>query len=166
MNDTQMTLIGNVCDEPKMRVTGGGHSVANFRVASTPRRFDRDKGAWVDGTTLFVSVTCWRAMAENVHKSVHKGQQVVVTGRFCSRTYEVNETVKVAFDLEANAVGHDLSRGTSEFRKVTRAIGATQVEADSDGLPVDDSHHWLGLPDADHEGDGGAARSPDLVAAS
>jgi single-strand DNA-binding protein len=167
MNDTYMTVIGNVCDEPKLRVTGGGHSVANFRVASTPRRFDREKGVWVDCPTLFVNVTCWRAMAENVRDSVHKGQPIVVTGRYYSRTYEVNETVRVAYDLEANALGHDLTRGTSEFRKVTRAIGTTHVAADESGMPVDDSDHWLGVPEADHPADDDAvAVSPELVAAS
>lgn len=167
MNDTYMTVIGNVCDEPKMRVTGGGHSVANFRVASTPRRFDREKGIWADGPTLFVNVTCWRAMAENVCQSVHKGQPVVVSGRYCSRTYEVNETVRVAYDLEANALGHDLTRGTSEFRKVTRSIGTTHVPADESGMPVDDSEHWLDLSDPDKPADIEAeAPSPELVVAN
>lgn len=59
MNDVQMTIAGNVVDTPKLRRTKGGHYVASFRVASTPRRFDRETNAWVDGATLFVTVTCW-----------------------------------------------------------------------------------------------------------
>ncbi len=147
MNDTTMTVIGNVVDAPRMRLTKSGHSVTNFRVASTSRRFDREQGQWVDNSTLFVNVTCWRAMAENVAASLHKGQPVVVSGRYYSREYELNETVRVAYELEANAVGHDLSRGTSEFQKLMRPAAAQLVEVDDDGVPADSSDHWLGIAD-------------------
>ncbi len=49
MNDTTMTIVGNLVDSPKLRKTKSGHFVANFRVASTPRRYDREQGGWVDG---------------------------------------------------------------------------------------------------------------------
>lgn len=143
MNETYMTVAGNVVDEPKLRRTKTGHWVANFRLASTPRRFDRESDVWVDCPTLFVNVTCWRAMGENVHYSVHKGQPVLVTGRYYTRTYEVNETVRIAYELEASAIGHDLSRGTAEFKKAFRPAGAAQIETDADGIPVDHSHLWL-----------------------
>jgi single-strand DNA-binding protein len=60
MYDTTMTLIGNLVDSPKLRKTKNGHFVASFRVASTPRRYDREQGGWVDGKTLFVThmATC------------------------------------------------------------------------------------------------------------
>jgi single-strand DNA-binding protein len=84
-------------------------------------------------------------MAENVAFSVHKGQPVVVTGRYYSREYELNETVRVSYELEANAVGHDLTRGTSEFRKVIRPSVTVNVEVDDDGIPADRSDEWLDL---------------------
>ncbi|MCW2648187.1 MAG: single-strand DNA-binding protein [Pseudonocardiales bacterium] len=145
MNDTFMTIVGNVVDAPRMRLTKSGHAVTNFRVASTSRRFDREHQRWIDNATLFVNVTCWRAMAENVAFSVHKGQPVVVTGRYYSREYELNETVRVSYELEANAVGHDLTRGTSEFRKVIRPSVTVNVEVDDDGIPADRSDEWLDL---------------------
>ena len=145
MNDTIMTVVGNVVDDPRMRITKGGHAVTNFRVASTSRRFDREQNDFVDSGTLFVTVTCWRALAENVALSLHKGQPVVVTGRYYSREYVVNEVRKIAYELEASAVGHDLSRGTAEFTKTYRPRAATQVEADADGLPADTSDRWLGV---------------------
>ncbi|MFN2517565.1 MAG: single-stranded DNA-binding protein [Jatrophihabitantaceae bacterium] len=150
MNDTTMTIVGNVVDVPRMRMTKSGHAVTNFRVASTSRRFDREQQRWVDNATLYVNVTCWRAMAENVALSVHKGQPVLITGRYYSREYEINETVRVSYELEANAVGHDLSRGTSEFRKVTRPNVSANVEIDDDGIPADRSDQWLDL--AEHTG--------------
>jgi single-strand DNA-binding protein len=148
-NDTIMTVAGNVVDEPRMRLTKNGHAVTNFRIASTSRRYDREQDTYVDNSTLFVTVTCWRAMAENVAQSLHKGQPVVVTGRYFSREYMVEEQLRVAYELEATAVGHDLSRGTSEFRKVVRPRG--QVEVDADGVPADRSDEWLGVAAAAEE---------------
>lgn len=147
MNDTLMTIVGNVVDAPRMRLTKSGHAVTNFRVASTSRRYDREHQRWIDNATLYVNVTCWRAMAENVAFSLYKGQPVVVTGRYYSREYEVNETVRVSYELEANAVGHDLSRGTTEFRKATRPSVVVNVEIDDDRIPTDRSDDWLDLAD-------------------
>lgn len=149
MNDTTMTIVGNVVDAPRMRMTKSGHAVTNFRVASTSRRFDREHQRWIDNCTLYVNVTCWRAMAENVALSLTKGQPVVVSGRYYSREYEINETVRVSYELEANAVGHDLSRGTSDFRKVTRPSVSTNIEIDDDGIPAERSDQWLDLAESD-----------------
>jgi single-strand DNA-binding protein len=84
-------------------------------------------------------------MAENVAFSLHKGQPVVVCGRYYSREYEINETVRVSYELEANVVGHDLSRGTSEFRKTVRPSVAASVDVDHEGIPADHSDAWLDL---------------------
>ncbi|PZS30303.1 MAG: single-stranded DNA-binding protein [Pseudonocardiales bacterium] len=145
MFDTYMTIVGNVVDAPRMRLTKSGHAVTNFRVASTSRRFDTEHQRYVDNCTLYVNITCWRATAENVAFSVHKGQPVLVTGRFYSREYELNETKRISYELEASAVGHDLTRGTSEFRKVIRPSVTVNVEIDDDGIPADRSDHWLDL---------------------
>jgi single-strand DNA-binding protein len=146
MFDTHMTVVGNVVAPPRMRMTKGGHSVTNFRVASTPRRYDGDEGKWVDCDTLYVNVTCWRGLAENVAVSLQKGQPVVVTGRYYAREYQVDEVTRVAYELEAVAVGHDLTRGTTEFRKVFRPSGLLHMPpADENGVPADESDHWLGV---------------------
>ena len=142
MNDVQMTIAGNVVDNPKLRRTKGGHFVASFRVASTPRRFDREANAWVDGATLFVTVTCWRAMGENVAQSLRKGQPIIVQGRYCQREYERDEKLHTAYELEAIAIGHDLARGTSQFEKVFRPM-APEVPVDDDGMPADETEHYL-----------------------
>ena len=146
MNDTQMTIVGNVVDSPKLRRTKNGHLVASFRVASTPRRFDREQQAWVDGDTLFVSVTAWRSLAENVADSLRKGQPVVVMGRYCQREYKQNETLRTAYELEASTIGHDLSRGVSRFEKIIRTAAAT-VELDAQGIPEDQTANYLDLED-------------------
>ncbi len=149
MNDTTMTIVGNLVDTPNLRRTKNGHCVANFRVASTPRRFDREKGEWVDCATLFVAVSAWRGLGENVAQSLHKGMPVIVTGRYYQREYEKNEALRTAYELDATAVGPDLSRGVAEFKRVSRPTYAVPVELDGDGIPADVSHEYLNLVDDD-----------------
>ena len=132
-------------DAPKLRRTKSGHSVANFRVASTPRRFDREQNAWVDGSTLFVTVTCWRGLGENVARSLHRGQPVIVQGRYFQREYTQNEVVRTAYDLEAMTVGPDLNRGVASFERVTRSAPAMEVDLDDEGIPMDRSDEYLDL---------------------
>ncbi|MEP6599657.1 MAG: single-stranded DNA-binding protein [Actinomycetota bacterium] len=143
MNDTSITIVGNVVDEPKLRNTGAGVPVTSFRIASTSRRFDRDSGSWADNERLFATVTCWRNMAQNVAGSLRKGQPVIVTGRFYCREYKKDDTVRMSYELDAIAVGHDLARGTSQFTKVSRPYAATSVELDPDGLPANLSAQQL-----------------------
>lgn len=137
MNDTYITIVGNVVDAPRLRQTSAGIPVASFRIASTSRRFDREAGEWADHERLFATVTCWRAMAQNVAQSLKKGQPVVATGRFYSREYTKDEVSRMSYELDATAVGHDLSRGLSEFTKIVRPYAVTSVEVDGDGMPAD-----------------------------
>lgn len=148
MNDCQMTIVGNVVDTPKLRRTRNGHNVANFRVASTSRRFDRESNSWVDGSTLFVTVTCWRALGENVAQSLRKGQPVVVFGRYYQREYERDEKLHTAYELEAITIGHDLTRGIAAFEKVFRSALTTEVAIDEAGMPADESDNFLDIDDA------------------
>lgn len=163
MADTIMTIVGNVVDDPRRRETKSGFAVTNFRVASTSRRYDREKEQFVDNGTLYVNVTCWRAMALNVHESIKKGQPVVVTGRYYMREYTVDEQVRTAYELEALAVGHDLARGTASFTRANRSTPTITITRDEQGLPADDSDHWHDLATSDR-GDvsGTAARSDEL----
>ena len=137
-----MTIVGNVVDEPRMRTTTNGHRVTTFRVASTSRRYDREQEKFVDGNTLYMNVTTWRAAGENVHASLHKGQPIVVHGRCSTRNYVVNEQPRTSYELEAVALGHDLFRGVTSFERIQRGSGIT-VAADANGVPHDDSDHYL-----------------------
>ncbi len=139
MKDTYLTVVGNVVDEPKLRKTAtGGVTVLSFRVASTSRRRDPDTGVWGDRDTLFVNVTCWRDLATNVGESLFKGQPVVLYGRFYTRQYiGKDEVSRVSYEVDAESVGHDMARGTSQFKKVMRERAVVSVEVDEDGMPVD-----------------------------
>jgi single-strand DNA-binding protein len=159
MNDTMITIVGNVVDTPRRRRTKNGHDVTNFRIASTSRRFDREQEKFVDNSTLYVNVTCWRQFAVNVDESIKKGQPVVVYGRYYMREYKVEEQLRSSYELEAVAIGHDLARGTSQFTRVYQSGPAVTVLPDEEGVPMDESDRWL---DLDDEG----AAEPGLATAS
>ena len=92
--ETVITVVGNLVDDPELRFTPSGAAVANFRIASTPRNFDRQTNEWVDGEGLFLSCAVWRQAAENVAESLQKGMRVVVQGRLKQRSYETREGEK------------------------------------------------------------------------
>jgi single-strand DNA-binding protein len=121
MNDTTVTVIGNVATHPRVAESGAGPTRVSFRLAATPRRLDRATGQWADGTTSWYTVTCWRVLAENVAASFHKGDPVVVTGRQRIREWTSEEgRAGIEVEIEATHAGHDLNRGRSSFVKVTR----------------------------------------------
>lgn len=121
MSEIHTTLVGNIATEVVARTTRSGASVASFRMAVTVRRNDRDKG-WVDGHTSWVTVTCWRALADNVSGSLSIGHQVIVVGRLRVRDWATDDGRRgTAVEVEATSVGHDLSRGTSVFRRADRS---------------------------------------------
>lgn len=130
MNETNVTVVGNVAQEPKLRVTGVGAKVASFRLAVTERRFHRQIGEWRDGSTTWYTVTCWRSLAENVFSSVRKGQPVVVHGRFRTSGYEDKDGQhRTVLEIEATAVGHDMARGVSVFTKAESGASEQQLLA-------------------------------------
>jgi len=119
VNDTYVTVVGNVASEIRYATTDGGIAVASFRVASTPRRYVQ--GNWTDGHTSYVTVKCWRGLADNVHVALAKGQPVVVHGRQSVRPWERDDgRTGTSVDIDADTVGHDLRWGVTSFTKMTR----------------------------------------------
>ncbi len=127
MNDTVITVVGRIVNIPKRRQTEAGISVTNFRLASTARRQDRDSKQWVDGDTLFLNVSCWRQLADNVARSVIKGDPVIVRGRVFTRPFELDGQKRQSYDMEANAVGADLSWGQVEFSRTRKDVAPHDV---------------------------------------
>jgi single-stranded DNA-binding protein len=74
-------LAGYVATEPRFKKVAGDTSSVRLRVAYTARRRDKESGEWTDGPTSFVTIQCWRTLADNVNMSVHKGEPVLITGR-------------------------------------------------------------------------------------
>ena len=135
MNETQITIIGNLVDNPEMRFTPSGVAVASFRIASTPRYRDSKSGDWKDGDTLFLTCQAWRLVAENVAESLEKGMRAIVVGRLRQRSYETKEGEKrTVYELEADEVGPALSRATAKVTKVSRSGQSNgQAGGEADG---------------------------------
>ncbi|MFI1505088.1 single-stranded DNA-binding protein [Streptomyces sp. NPDC020597] len=119
--ETVITVVGNLVDDPELRFTPSGAAVAKFRVASTPRTFDRQTNEWKDGESLFLTCSVWRQAAENVAESLQRGMRVIVQGRLKQRSYEDREGVKrTVYELDVEEVGASLRSATA---KVTKASG-------------------------------------------
>jgi single-strand DNA-binding protein len=117
--DTQITIVGNLVNDPELRFTASGQPVASFRVASTPRIRDAQTNEWKDGESLFLTCNVWRQMAENVAESLQRGMRVIVSGRLKQRSYETQQGEKrTVFEVEVDDVGPSLLRASA---KVTRA---------------------------------------------
>ena len=122
--ETVITVVGNLVDDPELRFTPSGAAVANFRIASTPRTFDRQTNDWKDGDALFLSCAVWRQAAENVAESLQKGMRVVVQGRLKSRQYETREGEKrTAFEIDVDEVGPSLRYATAKVTRAGRSSG-------------------------------------------
>ncbi|MDA3026449.1 MAG: single-stranded DNA-binding protein [Candidatus Nanopelagicales bacterium] len=120
MNDIFTTVIGNAVTDVSLRTTTTGVSVASFRIASNPRRFDKATNSWIEQETNFLTITAWSQLAENVALSVHKGQSLVVSGKLKVRQWQDGEKNGTSVEIDAVSIGHDLNRGTSEFTKIKR----------------------------------------------
>ena len=122
--ETTITVIGNLVDDPELRFTPSGAPVANFRIASTPRTFDRQSNEWKDGDTLFLSCAVWRQAAENVAESLQRGMRVIVQGRLKSRQYETREGEKrTVFEIDVEEVGPSLRSASAKVTKTQRSGG-------------------------------------------
>lgn len=130
MTDT-ITLTGLVATTPRHLVTGTGLPITTFRLASTQRRYDRGQQKWVDGDTNWFTITSFRQLATNVVGSVQKGQRVVVTGRLRIRDWESDDKKGTNVEVDADALGHDLSWGSSVF---TRSAAAAVADAEGDAF--------------------------------
>jgi single-stranded DNA-binding protein len=127
MKETVVTVVGNVVAPPQRNRTANG-SVTNFRLASTPQRYDRDSGGWVDKKPLYLDVECWGELGGNVAHSVSKGDPVIVFGELFTDEWESDQGRRSKVKLRAAAVGPDLTRGTADFRRSTRAPAAAPGE--------------------------------------
>lgn len=124
-NDTTITLIGNMVDDGELRFTpSSGVAVYKFRIASTPRSFDKAKNAWVDGEPLFLTCSVWREAAESCAESLTKGARIIVVGRLKQRSYDTREGEKrTVFEVDVDEVGPSLRYATAAVKKVQRQDG-------------------------------------------
>ena len=151
--ETQITICGNLAADPELRFTPSGAAVANFRVLSTPRTFDRQKNEFVDGDTLAMNCSIWREAAENVAESLTKGTRVIVQGRLVQRSYEDRDGQKrTVVELQVDEVGPSLKYASA---KVTRAQRSGNGGGFAGGAPSGQGDPWAGSAPA-----GGFSETP------
>jgi single-strand DNA-binding protein len=131
MNETQVTVVGNVVTAISKRRLDDGTVVANFRVGNNERRYDRSTDRWVPGERLYVQVQCWRRLAENAAASLALGDPVVVTGRLFTRNYEHDGQRRSVVTLDAHTVAADLSRCTASIVRSRSEWAAAPPAADA-----------------------------------
>lgn len=125
MNEIYVTVIGNLASAVTRRRTFDGAELASFRMASNVRRYDRESGDWQTAGTSFFTVTAWRQLGCNVAASFVKGDPVVVHGRVSTREYVTKEGVqRTDVEIDASAIGPDLSRCTAALTRPNRPAGA------------------------------------------
>lgn len=116
--ETIITIVGNLTADPELRYTQSGLAVANFTIATTERKFDKQQNEMVDGDSLFLRASVWREYAEHVTSSLQKGTRVIATGRLKQRDYETKEGEKrTSIELEVEDIGPVLRFATATVQR-------------------------------------------------
>lgn len=120
--EIRITVVGNLTDDPELKFTPSGSAVANFTVASTPRVYDKQSSTWDDGETVFLRVSAWRHLGQNIAESLRKGSRVVVTGTLRVRHFERADKSKgTSVEMNAEEVGASLQYATAVVTKAARS---------------------------------------------
>lgn len=129
--ESQLHLQGNLTADPTQRVVAGGGKVTRFRIASRGRRFDKVSNDWVDTDPVYMSVSCWRQLGDNVMTTLHKGDTVLVVGRLTMREYDDANggPRRTHYEIEATSVGPDLSRYVALLARPNRELPELEVPA-------------------------------------
>ena len=134
--DTQITLVGNIASDVELRFTPSGAPVANFRVASTPRTFNKTTNQWEDGEAMFLTCNVWRQAAENAAASLAKGMRVIVQGRLKARTFQNREGEnRTVFEIDVDEVGPSLAFATAQVDRNPREGGNQQTNQNPNQAP-------------------------------
>jgi single-strand DNA-binding protein len=161
VNDAIITLVGFVAQDPHFEVLASGTSLMSLRIGSTPRRYDREIGQWRDEDPMFLTVSCWRTLADNLQGcELQRGDPVIVTGKLRIREYTKDGQRRFSAQIEATTVGHDLSRGIARFQRSQRSAAQPEDRRQADDV----ADRWLEeMPEETTEGI--TARAGDTAAA-
>ena len=131
-NDTIITIVGYLTEDPSITFTQSGAAVANLTIASTPRTFDRQANEWKDAETLFMRCSIWREAAENVAESLKKGQRVIAQGRLKQRSFEKDGQRRTVVEMDIDEIGPSLRYATASVTKAQRSSGSQQPQPQAD----------------------------------
>lgn len=124
-----ITVQGLIATTPRHIKTQDGLDITSFRLASSQRRYDHNKKRWTDGETNWYTITAFKSLAVNAHESVNKGDRVIVSGNLRIRDWDNGSSSGTSVEVEADAIGHDLSWGKAVF---TRTVLVSDKDEESD----------------------------------
>ena len=137
--DINVTIVGNITNDPELRFTPSGAAVASFTIASNSRYLDKATNEWKDGEPVFMRCSVWRQYAENVAESLTRGTRVIATGRLKQRSYDNRDGQKVTvIEMEVDDVGPALRYATAKVNKVQRAGGGFGGDGGGSSAPASD----------------------------
>lgn len=93
-----VNLVGRLARDPELRYTKNGTAVCSFTLAvRNPFKQDEDGNYGAD----FINCVAWKNPAEMIAESHQKGDQLAITGRIQSRSYE-NDDGETVWVTEVN----------------------------------------------------------------
>ena len=147
--ELNVTIVGNLADDPELRYTQGGVAVVSVRVGSTPRTYNRQTNAWEDGETVWVRCTAWRELAENISQTLTKGTRVIVTGRLKapSAYQSASGEARASLEFEIEEIGPSLRYATASVTRRAReggdrAVAETPWNNSAPAAPAAGSDAW------------------------
>lgn len=153
MSIENASIVGNLVDDPDLRYTPDGTAVATIRVASSRSVYNPQTGQREDRDTLFLTISCWKSLGENVAASLRKGQRVVVSGRLTERSWETREGDRRSrIEMTAEAVGPDLRFASADLGP-SQASGAPSGYGGGSPAPPSGGHNndpWGGGSNPGH----------------
>lgn len=133
MYETHGTVVGTVITDPVKRETAAGEEVMSFRMASNVRRRDRESGEWVDGGTLYLTVSCWRRLVQGVGASLMKGDPIIAHGELRTNEYRTRDgEPRTDLEMRASAVGPDLARCSARLDRTGRSRPSEPEASDAE----------------------------------
>ncbi|MFT7837560.1 single-stranded DNA-binding protein [Saccharothrix sp. BKS2] len=135
-NETRVTVCGNVASKVTRHEVGTGFSRVNFRLFTTERRWDQEQRGWADGSQMFLSVNCWRALADNAYNSLNRGDPVVVTGRMSIKELRDDGKIRQLVEIEATAIGPNLALCTARAVRMRATPGEALADQPTSAAPA------------------------------
>lgn len=123
-----VTITGFVANDPILTETPN-FSVLNFRIGSSRSRLDMSTGEWKDLGSCWIPVKAFRALAVNTHKSIRRGDKLIVLGTLTTEQWKTEQgETRSRMVLEASNIGHDFNYATTTLTKVPRTSQENKAE--------------------------------------
>lgn len=88
MSIPTITEIAGIIAAPELKFTNSGKAILNVRLAFNDSKYDEQTQKWVNSKTFYVDGQAWEQTAERLADQLAQGDQVYVTGRIETQSWE------------------------------------------------------------------------------